>query len=87
MELYIFAAAAFCGGLYFVIRNVLLMRDEGKLIAYLQTSPKSKALVARYGMEETIRKSNNVFLPLGCIIGCSLLAVAVRNILIIVGAI
>lgn len=87
MELYILTAAAFCGGLYFLIRNVLMMRDEAKLIAYLQTSPKGKAWVALYGMEETIKKCKKVFLPLGSLIGCALLIVGVRNILLIAGVV
>ncbi len=83
MELYIITAATFLAGIYFISRNILMMRDEKRLIAYLETSPKGKAWVARYGMENTIKKCKKVFLPLGCVIGCVLFAVGARNILII----
>ena len=72
MELYIITAATFLGGLYFLIRNILMMRDENKLIAYLQRSPKGKAWVVRYGMEETMNKCKKIFLPLGCVMGAIL---------------
>ena len=84
MEFYLLTAATFFGGIYFVIRNILMLKNDDRLVAYLETSPTGKAWVKKFGMEETMNKSKKLFLPLGCIMGGVLFVVGSRNLFIIV---
>lgn len=72
MEPWIFSTIIALGGLYFVVRNVRLLRDETKLREYLLISPKAKLWVSRLGMERTIVLTRKYFLPVGLLIGLGL---------------
>ena len=63
-------------GSYFLFRNISLIRSDGKLESYLQTSPKGKAWVNIFGLEKTRNLSKKYFLPLG---------IAMASVLIIMG--
>lgn len=75
METYIFPIIAFLAGGYFLFRNISYLRDEGKLRHYVETSPKAKLWVNKFGVEKTIDLSKKIFLPLGILVSCALLGI------------
>lgn len=60
-------------GSYFLFRNAVQFRDENKLRAYLETSPKARLWVNRLGMEKTVSLSKFLFIPLGIVISIVLI--------------
>ena len=68
MEAYIFPVITFLAGSYFLFRNISHLRDEGKLRHYVETRPKAKLWVRKFGVEKTIALSKRIFLPLGILV-------------------
>jgi len=62
-------------GLFFLIRNLLMLFNEERLRSYLETSPKGKMWVTKFGMEKTVRLTKNIFLPLGLVISAIFIGV------------
>ena len=58
----------FVGGIYFLVRNIRLLKDKSELETYLATSPTGKAWVSRFGQEKTADLSKKYFLPLGAVV-------------------
>ncbi|MEJ2032594.1 MAG: hypothetical protein P8Y63_06060 [Deltaproteobacteria bacterium] len=68
MEQLIFPVVLTLAGAFFLVRNMILLRNEAKLANYIQTSPKAKLWVRKYGVDKTIELSKNLFLPLGMVV-------------------
>jgi hypothetical protein len=49
---------------------------------YLETSPKAKLWVNKFGIEKTASLTKSIFLPLGCLVGLGLLVVGLRGLYI-----
>lgn len=62
-------------GLYFLFRNIKLIRDSAELESYLATSPKAKLWVGKYGIERTTELAKKYFLPLGVIIAFAMVGI------------
>ncbi len=77
MEAYIFPVLAFVAGGYFLFRNISHFRDEGKLRHYVETSPKAKLWVKKFGIEKTVDLSRKIFIPLGILVSCVLIGIGV----------
>ena len=75
METYIFPIIALLAGGYFLFRNISYLRNEEKLRHYVETSPKAKLWVNKFGIEKTIDLSKKTFVPLGIVVSCILLLV------------
>ena len=45
MEGYLFPVIAILAGSYFLIRNIIHLKNEDKIMEYLETSPKAKLWV------------------------------------------
>ncbi|MDA3900285.1 MAG: hypothetical protein PF637_07175 [Spirochaetes bacterium] len=73
METYFLPIISIVAGVFFIVRNVIFLRNEGKLRKYLESSPKAKLWVSKFGVEKTVSLSKKIFLPLGCVIGTALL--------------
>lgn len=84
MEAFIFPLIATVAGGYFLIRNAIYLKNENKLREYVESSPKAKFWVNKYGVEETILHTKRHFLPLGIFVSCGLLGVGLWNLLILV---
>ena len=69
------------GGGYFLLRNISYLRDESKLKIYLESSPKAKLWVQKFGLEKTILLSKKYFLPLGIIVASVLLVIGLWNLI------
>ena len=50
-------------GLYFGIRNLRLLSNEDALRNYMTTSPKARAWVQKYGVEESIQIARRTTVP------------------------
>jgi len=72
---YLFPIICILAGGYFLIRNIVHLRNESKLRRYLETSAKAKRWVNRFGVEKTVLISRKVFLPLGCVISIGLILI------------
>jgi len=70
-------------GVYFLIRNVNYFKDESKLRNYLETSPKGKRWVNKFGLEKTVNLSKKYFLPLGIISSIGMILYTVYLLLIL----
>ena len=75
MEAYIFPVITFLAGGYFLFRNISHLRDEEKLRHYVETSPKAKLWVNKFGIEKTVALSKKIFIPLGILVSCVLLGI------------
>lgn len=75
MESLVLPVIVTLAGAYFFVRNLLLLRDESKLLSYVQTSPKAKRWVQKHGVEQTVRVTKKYFLPLGLVIAGGLFGV------------
>jgi uncharacterized membrane protein YbaN (DUF454 family) len=83
METYLYPVLATFAGAFFLIRNLIHLRNEDRLRAYLETSPKAKFWVNKFGMEKTVSLSKKIFLPLGCVIGAGLFSVGAWSLSVI----
>jgi hypothetical protein len=70
-------------GSYFIVRNVAHLRDEKKLNAYIETSPKARLWVRKFGVEKTTFLTKRYFLPFGILVACGMLVVGLRGLLIL----
>lgn len=86
MEPFVFPVIATLAGGFFLIRNIMHLRDEKKLREYIENSPKAKLWVKKFGVEKTIDLTKRYFLPLGILVSCGLLGVGLWSILSLVGA-
>lgn len=77
MEALLFPILIILAGAFFLVRNVILLRDDAKLLSYVQTSPKAKLWVRKYGIDRTVEMSKKYFLPLGLLVSATLLAVGI----------
>lgn len=62
-------------GIYFIFRNVALLRDKEKLYTYLETTPKAKIWVDKLGIDRTAALTVKYFIPLGFLISLVLILV------------
>ena len=62
-------------GLYFAIRNIILMGDEKKLRSYLTTKPPGKQWVSKLGEEKMVGLTKRIFLPLGLVVALAMFGV------------
>ncbi len=81
MESIVVSAILTAGGMYFLVRNIGMLRDQGKMIAYVQTSPKAKIWVSKYGLERTIELTKKYFLPLGIVVSMFMLGIGAWSLL------
>ncbi|WP_027150377.1 hypothetical protein [Methylobacter tundripaludum] len=84
MEPFIFPVIATLAGSFFLIRNIIHLRDEKKLREYVESSPKAKLWIKKFGLEKTITLTKQYFLPLGILVSCGLIGVGLWSILILV---
>ncbi|AFM11983.1 hypothetical protein Turpa_1335 [Turneriella parva DSM 21527] len=68
---------------YFLIRNLIHLRNEDKLKAYLQNSPKASLWVKKFGIERTMQLSKRYFLPIGILFSLGILGTAIWNLCIL----
>jgi hypothetical protein len=73
MEAYVFPVLCIVMGLFFLVRNIAMLRNEDKMRNYLETSPKATLWVNKFGLEKTMSLSKSIFLPLGCAVSLSLI--------------
>ena len=59
-------------GCFFLIRNLRMLGSDEAIEKYLQTSPKGRIWLDKYGMEKSIALSRKVFLPLGSVVSLGL---------------
>lgn len=76
MKEMLFPALWALAGLYFLIKNLILLRNDEKFESYMRTSPKAKLWVEKMGFEKACRLSRKVFLPLGIFVSLVLLGMA-----------
>lgn len=60
-------------GVVTLIRNVAMLRDEAKLVAYIETSPKAALWRNKLGVERTVGLARRVFLPVGSLVALALI--------------
>ena len=82
MEALIFPLIATLAGGFFLVRNIIHLTNESKMMEYLETSPKAKFWVKKFGIEKTASLTKSIFLPLGCLVSLVLLAVGLRGLYI-----
>jgi outer membrane lipoprotein-sorting protein len=73
MEQLIFPILVTLAGAYFLIRNIIHIRNEEKIQHYVETSPKARLWVKKYGEEKTIYLTKKYFLPLGILVSALIL--------------
>lgn len=66
-------------GIYFGIRNVRLLTNEGALREYVQKSPKAVKWVNQYGVDGAMKMSRQSFLPLGIIMSIAMMGFGLWN--------
>jgi hypothetical protein len=70
-------------GVYFVVWNVLHIRDEERLLCYLQKNPKAKFWVAKFGIFTMQRTAQRYLLPVGGFVGTAILIVGLKALLML----
>lgn len=75
MESLVIPIITISAGIYFLIRNIGLLRDEKKLAAYIQTSRRAKPWVERFGVDRAREISRKYLLPMGVVIAAILLSI------------
>jgi hypothetical protein len=83
MEQFLFPAIMIVVGVVFLIRNIVHLRNEEKLRSYLETSPKAKLWVKKFGIEKTMSLSKSIFLPVGCLVAAAMLGIGLWNMAIL----
>lgn len=79
MEALMFSLIATIAGGLLLIRNIIHLTNENKMMEYLESSPKAKLWVNKFGIEKTAKLTKSFFLPLGCLIGLGLLIVGLPS--------
>lgn len=79
MEQYFLPVILILVGALVLVRNITHFLDDEKLRIYLETSPKSKMWVKKFGVEKTMSLSKTIFLPIGSIVAFVLLGVGLWN--------
>ena len=64
-------------GLYFMVRNIVLLRDESKLKDFLNNDPRGKFWASKLGQEKLEELSRKYLLPLGIVISLGMLGVGI----------
>ena len=82
MEALVFPLIAALAGGFFLVRNIIHLTNKKKMMDYLETSPKAKLWVNKFGIEKTASLTKSIFLPLGCLVGLGLLVVGLRGLYI-----
>ena len=77
MEPIIIPALLTLAGGYFLIRNIMHLNNEDKLRHYVETSPKAKLWVKKFGEEKTLHLTKKYFLPLGILVSLGLVTVGI----------
>ena len=72
-------------GLIFLTRNIVMYLNSEKLEEYVNTSPKAKLWVSKFGKEKTIQLSKTIFLPIGCMVSIAFILIGARSLLIVNG--
>ena len=72
-------------GVYFGVRNVLLLRSESALRAYMQSSPKAVFWVRKYGLDGASKMARESFIPLGLVVSFGMIALSAWNLWRILG--
>ena len=80
MESTIVGALLVIVGAVTLVRNLLMLRDPTKIVAYVETSPKAALWRNKLGIERTVELSKRYFLPLGSLVSVGLIAVGVAMI-------
>ena len=79
MEQYIFPVIITLAGGFFLVRNIIHLRNEEKLREYVENSPKAKLWLKKFGIEKTVSLSKKYFLPLGILISFCLLGFGILS--------
>jgi hypothetical protein len=77
MEQFTFPVLITLAGSYFLIRNISHIRNEDKLKHYIETSPKAKLWVKKYGEEKIILLTKKYFLPLSILVSLAMLGMGI----------
>ncbi|MGB2740353.1 MAG: hypothetical protein WBC60_07330 [Cognaticolwellia sp.] len=83
MEQYLFPVIMIVVGVIFLTRNIIHFRNEEKLRSYLETSPKAKLWVKKFGIEKTMSLSKSIFLPFGSLVAAAMLGFGIWNMTIL----
>jgi len=67
-------------GVYYFFRNLSLWRDDTKLYAYLENTPKAKIWVAKLGIDRTAVLTKKYFIPFGFLMCIVMAFVGFRNV-------
>ncbi|MBL0039854.1 MAG: hypothetical protein KA505_02875 [Xanthomonadales bacterium] len=67
------------GGLYFVVRNIRLLRSETALRAYMESSPKAVLWVRKYGLDGATKVARESFIPLGLVVSAAMIGLGAWN--------
>lgn len=72
---------AICGfGLFFLLRNFSLLKNDDKLKTFLESNRKARFWINKFGIERTIGFSKRYFLPLGILVSMSFVILGVWGI-------
>jgi len=85
MENQIIPAVLTVAGIIFLIRNIGMLFNHDKLVNYVQTSPKAKLWVNKFGEEKAISLTKSIFLPLGTAMCVAFIVIGIRTLAIING--
>lgn len=77
METVVISLVLIVGGTYFGVRNIRFLRNEEALREYMQTSPKARIWVKKYGLEYATKLTRQVFMPIGVVAACVMVGVGV----------
>ena len=72
-------------GVFFLFRNISMIRNESKLESYLHNSSKGKLWVKKFGIEKTKKLTQKYFLPIGSLISVLLMFFGVWNLVLLLG--
>lgn len=77
MESLVIPVVTIIAGIYFLVRNIRLLRDEKKLAEYIQTSRRAKPWVDRFGANRATEIARRYLLPMGVVIAAILLSIGI----------
>mgnify|MGYP001041454942 CR=1 FL=1 len=84
MESFIIPIVSILAGIYFLVRNVVLLRDREKLEAYIH-SPRLRLWIDRFGTEKTRDTTRRYLLPIGIVISLMLLGIGLWGLSVTLG--
>ncbi|WP_371185431.1 hypothetical protein [Thalassotalea maritima] len=73
-------------GSFFVVRNLLHILHQDKLLHYLNTSPKAICLVKHVGIDKAATIAKRYLLPIGMLVGLAILGVGITSLTVIASA-